>query len=206
METFKKETSVHEVSNLISLQGKISCPKYINHYYKDDKLILEMEKIEGDELFNIIDKLNDQESKIIGRNIIAELKKLRKLEMNIDYIVEDVLLGKLDFKNEEELNEIAISRIRNINLRNLCRKILPKNSRFVLSHGDFHLGNILVKKDLSIVIIDWANLNYLPEYWDPMKFFALFHSNSKMPTYIIEAMDSNPSAILCHKEIIISQF
>ena len=210
MKIYKKISSLQEVNNLIFIQNKISCPKYIQHYKENNQIILEMEWIEGQTLFNIMNtnKMSDTQNEKIVSNIIKEINKLRNLkynEININKTINDSIFNQLNFTNEKELNKIILSQIKNDNLYYICNKILPKNSKFFLSHGELFSENIIVKKDLSIVFTNWKNMTYLPEYWDYIKILIPCTSNNKIQQKIITKIKSKMNIlilILCFDLII----
>ncbi|SPQ24362.1 2ab2568c-04d2-425a-a7e4-b0fd733b6101 [Thermothielavioides terrestris] len=55
------------------------------------------------------------------------------------------------------------------------RDMLPDTARICLTHGDLHLGNILVARSpednrISLSgIVDWAQAGWYPEYWEYCK-------------------------------------
>lgn len=41
-----------------------------------------------------------------------------------------------------------------------------KGHRIVFTHGDLHPGNIIVKDDGTVVLLDWGLAGFWPEYWE----------------------------------------
>ncbi|KAI0388335.1 kinase-like protein [Xylariaceae sp. FL0594] len=41
-----------------------------------------------------------------------------------------------------------------------------RNHEIVFTHGDLNPSNILVRGDLTVVILDWATAGFYPEYWE----------------------------------------
>ncbi|KGO76608.1 Aminoglycoside phosphotransferase [Penicillium italicum] len=41
-----------------------------------------------------------------------------------------------------------------------------KNHKIVFTHGDLHPGNILVRADGTVVLLDWGSAGFWPEYWE----------------------------------------
>ncbi|KAJ2976468.1 hypothetical protein NUW58_g8081 [Xylaria curta] len=56
-----------------------------------------------------------------------------------------------------------------------------RDHEIVFTHGDLHAGNILVRDDLTVVIIDWGTAGFYPAYWEWYK--ATWHGPFK-PSFI----------------------
>ncbi|KAJ5622458.1 kinase-like domain-containing protein [Penicillium herquei] len=50
-----------------------------------------------------------------------------------------------------------------------------KNHKIVFTHGDLHPGNILVRADGTVVLLDWGLAGFWPEYWE---FYRAMHTAS----------------------------
>jgi hypothetical protein len=48
-----------------------------------------------------------------------------------------------------------------------------KNHKIVFTHGDLHAGNILVRTDGTVVLLDWGLAGFWPEYWE---FYRAMHN------------------------------
>ncbi|KAJ5945055.1 kinase-like domain-containing protein [Penicillium verrucosum] len=48
-----------------------------------------------------------------------------------------------------------------------------KNHKIVFTHGDLHPGNIIVRADGTVVLLDWGLAGFWPEYWELYR--ALFN-------------------------------
>ncbi|KAI9682610.1 MAG: hypothetical protein M1822_006908 [Bathelium mastoideum] len=59
-------------------------------------------------------------------------------------------------------------------LRRLVRSLT--NHEIVFTHGDLHGGNMLVRKDGTIVLLDWECAGYWPDYWEFNR--AMYHEAS----------------------------
>lgn len=66
------------------------------------------------------------------------------------------------FRTEDAFNEIPHHTA-------LPDAVHGSGHRVVSTHGDLHLGNILVKDGKFSGIIDWENAGWYPEYWDYTK-------------------------------------
>ncbi|KAI9656883.1 MAG: hypothetical protein M1821_003522 [Bathelium mastoideum] len=49
-------------------------------------------------------------------------------------------------------------------LRRLVRSLI--NHEIVFTHGDLHTGNMIVRADGTIVLLDWETAGYWPDYWE----------------------------------------
>ncbi|PLB41523.1 protein kinase-like protein [Aspergillus candidus] len=48
-----------------------------------------------------------------------------------------------------------------------------KNHKIVFTHGDLHSGNIVVRADGTVVLLDWGLAGFWPDYWE---FYRAMHS------------------------------
>ncbi|KAJ6191107.1 hypothetical protein N7519_001128 [Penicillium mononematosum] len=48
-----------------------------------------------------------------------------------------------------------------------------KNHKIVFTHGDLHPGNIIVRTDGTVVLVDWGSAGFWPEYWE---FYRALHN------------------------------
>lgn len=67
------------------------------------------------------------------------------------------------------------------------RPYLPDNAPIRFSHGDLHLGNIMVSDDASeprrvTSIIDWEEAGWYPEYWEYCKMALVVGEEHEMWT------------------------
>lgn len=53
---------------------------------------------------------------------------------------------------------------RNHQFRQVIRSL--KGHKTVLTHGDLNNANIIVRDDLSVVVLDWDTAGFFPEYWE----------------------------------------
>ncbi|KAI2678101.1 hypothetical protein CBS147355_5102 [Penicillium roqueforti] len=55
-----------------------------------------------------------------------------------------------------------------------------KNHKIVFTHGDLHAGNILVRADGTVVLLDWGLAGFWPEYWE---FYRVIHHSPWRPSW-----------------------
>ncbi|KAJ5466077.1 hypothetical protein N7530_009864 [Penicillium desertorum] len=48
-----------------------------------------------------------------------------------------------------------------------------KNHKILFTHGDLHPGNIIVRTDGTVVLVDWGSAGFWPEYWE---FYRALHN------------------------------
>jgi hypothetical protein len=90
--------------------------------------------------------------------------------------------------------------------RNWVASMMRTNHRILLTHGDLHPRNIMVRTDLdghlSVVVIDWEMGGYYPEYWEMLK--AL---NTRSVDDSSDWWDLLPSCILGYDyEVVLDRF
>ncbi|KAJ2770311.1 hypothetical protein IWQ57_002720 [Coemansia nantahalensis] len=212
----KSGTKVHlqEAYNLEYVQGKVACPKLYGYHQKGDEVFIEMEHIKGKTLRNIWPTLDDEQQQRVADNIIREMRRLHEFSNGESRTcgitggaIPDGLLGDMHFDDEKELNKyIGAKATYDDTIRALVRNLLPTNSRFCLSHGDLHSGNIMVKADMSVVFVDWATLGFLPEYWDAMKLFIIQNCGNTIPVAVAEQMYVDPKALAAHQLVVHTMF
>ncbi|KAE8327868.1 kinase-like domain-containing protein [Aspergillus sergii] len=66
----------------------------------------------------------------------------------------------LESENDPESNFWASEYILHQTVRGL------KGHKIVFTHGDLHEGNMLVRSDGTIVLLDWGLFGFWPEYWE----------------------------------------
>ncbi|KAJ5858877.1 hypothetical protein N7534_004154 [Penicillium rubens] len=49
-----------------------------------------------------------------------------------------------------------------------------KNHKILFTHGDLHPGNIIVRIDGTVVLVDWGSAGFWPEYWE---FYRALHNS-----------------------------
>lgn len=50
-----------------------------------------------------------------------------------------------------------------------------KNHKIVFTHGDLHPGNIIVRADGTVVLLDWGLAGFWPEYWEFYRAMHCYH-------------------------------
>ena len=154
-----KNLIVYSVVNNILISNKISAPKLISNYYKDN--MIEISDLGEKSFYDFIilkkNKINDY------KTLIKLIFKLQKIKLKKNYH-----LGKFKFKfqkytleslhKESDLffdwylkyflknkNIIKIKKLLRIELNEVYKKLNFKNDTFV--HRDFHISNIMIDKN-----------------------------------------------------------
>ncbi|GKZ37946.1 hypothetical protein AbraIFM66950_009809 [Aspergillus brasiliensis] len=60
------------------------------------------------------------------------------------------------------------------------RELNKINHSIVFTHGDLHYGNMLVRSDGTVVIVDWGLAGYWPDYWE---FYRAMFQNPWRPSW-----------------------
>ncbi|OJJ66781.1 hypothetical protein ASPBRDRAFT_662808 [Aspergillus brasiliensis CBS 101740] len=60
------------------------------------------------------------------------------------------------------------------------RELKKINHSIVFTHGDLHYGNMLVRSDGTVVIVDWGLAGYWPDYWE---FYRAMFQNPWRPSW-----------------------
>ncbi|KAJ2801966.1 hypothetical protein H4R21_002603 [Coemansia helicoidea] len=211
---YGRKVRLQEAYNLEYVQGKVACPKLYGYHQKGDDVFIEMEHIKGKTLSEIWSTLDDEQRQRVADNIIREVRRLHEFSNGDSRTcgitggaISDALLGDMHFDDEQELNKhIGAKATYNDTIRALVRNLLPTNSRFCLSHGDLHSGNIMVKADMSVVFVDWATLGFLPEYWDAMKLFLIPTRDKGTPLAVVERLHVDPKTLAAHQLVLHTMF
>ncbi|KAJ2775352.1 hypothetical protein IWQ56_000129 [Coemansia nantahalensis] len=209
-----RKVRVQEAYNLEYVQGKVACPKLYGYHQEGDVVSIEMEYIKGETLEDIWPTLDDEQRRRVADNVIREMRRLHEFS-NGDSRTCSITGGaifvpvmeEMHFEDEQELNKhIAAQVVYDKSICPLVHGLLPTNSRFCLSHGDLHADNIMVKEDMSVVFIDWANLGFLPEYWDAMKLFLIAPHKDDMSLWVVDPMRIDPKTLAAHQFVLMSKF
>ncbi|ODV57799.1 kinase-like protein [Ascoidea rubescens DSM 1968] len=202
-----KCTTLQEARNLEYVQNKVSCPKIYDYYTKDSKFYIEMEYIAGKTLYDILPELSEEQKQTVTDNIVNELNKLKEETSNeicgIDgTTIYGPLIDHMKFESEREFNKHISSYLKiDPRLVRFGELVLPTDSIICLRHGDLNCHNIIVKDDMSVVLIDWEYMAFLPEYWDLMKLFLVGPMDNEAPMLVFNT-SVNKKALLIYTLII----
>jgi len=93
-------------------------------------------------------------------------------------------------------NKDVESKLYNMEYINRQRVRALKGHEIVFTHGDLHPSNMLVRKDGTVVLLDWGSAGFWPEYWEYYRCMSAIpwkHSWDRevekfVPLYYIEHM------------------
>ncbi len=113
------------------------------------------------------------------------------------------------FKDNETKNLLELKGyINSIKLKNKAEIDIMEELNSLLDgdcicHGDFHLGNVLVKSDKNIIIIDFTNLCRGPWIYDAARTFYFLNKNdSSMANEYLRKMNISENDIIKYVSII----
>ncbi|KAK6603413.1 hypothetical protein H4I96_06181 [Botrytis cinerea] len=150
-------------------------------YWKDSKShFFMMEKIPGETLWTAGFHMSSEERQVIAKEVVQYLVQLRKFtstkpEAPDGSPIRDIQLGpneRVHYVTEDAEEWWARTEHRfNTKLeryRMNYKEEYPVRGPYVLTHGDLHATNIIVKDGHVTGIIDWEFGGYLPEWWEPI--------------------------------------
>lgn len=192
---------VKEIRLYENNQNNLILPKLVDSYVSYDYCLIVLEKINGKTLSNQRNNYNTHLSH--NRRLEIAKKVLNIKNININYELESNYSRKEKLDKYLEKSKKYISK--NIYLKiNSLYKILSKESKLVISHGDLIPTNIIIDKD-EVKFIDWEYISYMPEYYDLTNF--LLFSKVHHSLDILDELNANKKEvyidgiILCLKEI-----
>ncbi|TGO47453.1 hypothetical protein BCON_0277g00130 [Botryotinia convoluta] len=137
-----------------------------------------MEKIPGEMLWTAGMHMSYEEIEVIAKEVVQYLVQLRKFtstkpEAPDGSPIRDVQLGpkeRIHFVREDAEEWWARTEHRfkksHVAYRKNIKDEYPVKGPYVLTHGDLHATNIMVKDGHVTGIIDWEYGGYLPEWWE----------------------------------------
>lgn len=192
---------VKEIRLYENNQNNLILPKLVDSYVSYDYCLIVLEKINGKTLSNQRNNYNTHLSH--NRRLEIAKKVLNIKNININYELESNYSRKEKLDKYLEKSKKYISK--NIYLKiNSLYKILSKESKLVISHGDLIPTNMIIDKD-EVKFIDWEYISYMPEYYDLTNF--LLFSKVHHSLDILDELNANKKEvyidgiILCLKEI-----
>lgn len=164
----------------------VPVPRVLRAEKKDGTTNIEMELIKGDTLYDVWPTLSTAEKTSFAQQLGAILRDLRSLTGSYIGSVDNgpaVDVRRLTasggpFATECEFTEFLldnmVSRTPNV-FKDMLRRELStcKPHRIVLTHGDLHPRNIIVRDDRIVGLLDWEYAGWFPEHWEFIRFCRL---------------------------------
>ena len=166
----------------------IPIPKIYNAYHDKEtgRVRIVMERIEGERLDHIWDKLTDEEKEFIICQLQGYFAELRQIEGSYigsvdgnfceDQYFDDEPGQYGPYKDESEFVEGLVKAWSNGReddalIYSLCQMALNifKGHKVVMTHNDFDPRNILVQGSEVVAILDWEKSGFYPEFWEYCK-------------------------------------
>ncbi|KAJ5361097.1 kinase-like domain-containing protein [Penicillium brevicompactum] len=167
-----------EAMHLASTRTSIAVPKPINAYILDGVGYIVMSYEAGEPLEQYLDRVPkcDQDRTVQQlRNYVSQMRNITG-----DFIggvdgspcrdgIFEAGLGDYTkysygpYPNEASFNEGLVQALQDRLPKEFTVRTL-KNHKIVFTHGDLHTGNIIVRADGTVVLLDWGLAGFWPEY------------------------------------------
>ncbi|AEO63945.1 175c8d9f-837a-4ac4-a1c0-9063bd526075 [Thermothielavioides terrestris] len=170
-----------EAMRFVSAHTSIPIPRV----YDVGERHLTMEFIEGETLATAWDKLSAEDRLLVTRQLRDYVGQLRTFKSPDGLIcsfdggpaVDARRLCHVEggpFATEAAYNDFLVSDLlgKHASIRDMIRSQMRTDHEIVLSHGDLHDINIMVRPGAGVVaIVDWELAGYYPEYVDLVRLF-----------------------------------
>jgi len=161
-----RETSLDLFNYKVSILKKFSSlsdrlPKLIDASYIDEHQVLIFEWLEGQSILEVIDGINEEKQFALGQQAGKILRDIHKESAPGDTIewskrynekIDRVILSYQQGKHHFNGDSLLIDYIEN-------NRYLLNGIKNNLQHGDFHMGNMIVKED-ELFVIDLDRCDY----------------------------------------------
>lgn len=212
----KGSTTLQEAYSMMLVKENTTVPvPEIYACYKIGKVsYIVMQRIKGESLDHVVDKLDDNELKSVYDQLHSYVKELRRIGSDFYGRVDrtpfsDLLLfPKLDtvFTSYEDFVQYWISRYEKHIAPTSCMAmrsmLLSCPNTPVLVHGDLVPSNIMVDGSKIVAIIDWATAGFYPMSWEYLSAFMHDSRNRRTVNMILPHIHETPLEFMCYKEII----
>ena len=185
-----------EAMIFVSQKTSIVCPKVIAAYVLDDCGYIVMSYEKGQSLSRFWSQASDTDRRKVTEQLRRYVNDMRQIEENYigGFDRTECQAGEFmwdfdpnfkygPYKDEDEFNAGIIRALyrrtakeANISPESeLYRKTRRKEKQMITSHrdhkivfthGDLCPVNILIKPDMTVVILDWESAGFYPEYWE----------------------------------------
>ncbi|KNG88550.1 hypothetical protein ANOM_002715 [Aspergillus nomiae NRRL 13137] len=168
-----------EALHLVSKRTTIAVPKLLSAYILDGTGYIIMSYEHGTPFNQYWDNASEAEHQRILAQLTDYVQQMRAIESNF--------IGGLDhspcrdgvfeggygdyskysygpYELEQSFNEGMVQALRD----RLPAELLESenNPESMFTHGDLHEGNMLVRSDGTVVLLDWGLSGFWPEYWE----------------------------------------
>ncbi|CRL24950.1 Protein kinase-like domain [Penicillium camemberti] len=168
-----------EAMHLASTHTTIATPKLLSAYILDGVGYIVMSYERGESLAQYWDRVSKTEQNRVLEQLQDYVNQMREIPGDFiggldgspcrDGIFE---AGYGDYtsysygpsESEESFNEGIVQALRDQMRPKTVRGL--KNHKIVFTHGDLHPGNIIVRADGTVVLLDWGLAGFWPEYWE----------------------------------------
>ena len=152
------------------------------------------EKINGNTLYEIWYKLNDDERKQLVIKIVEIIRQFHLKEQNEYDFAKEMKNEIVNLKDKCDLDESLFN-----DLINICQKYFKQN-RFGIIHGDLHFDNFIYDKD-NLYLLDFERYKVAPIDYD----FKIFSKCTTLP-YLWASVKTDMQAVESDYENLIDMF
>lgn len=189
------QLSEAEAMDFVSKNTKVNVPKLIGAYTLDGVTCIMMERVEGEDFADFWERADDADKQQVLANLKDGIDSMRSVSADyvgcfgrmpfryaeFDGDARDCNHVYGPYADDAAFHEGLIDAwersfpsfngpveethyYQSYKFKQLIRSLA--GLRTVLTHGDLNSSNILVRKDLSVVILDWDTAGFMPEYWE----------------------------------------
>jgi aminoglycoside phosphotransferase len=180
---------LEEAANIqhIAKWTKIPVPEIVRVHASDHTLYIFMSFVRGTELQDLWPTMTTTEKNNIATQLKIYMTELRAVKPpspcffgspESRICIDSRVTSRLNVEqqrliaSEEEFNEFLMKDLKPYNsddYYNMLLSMARVDHKVVLTHGDFHPRNIIVKDMVVTAIIDWEFAGWYPEHWEFIK-------------------------------------
>ncbi|TEY71471.1 hypothetical protein BOTCAL_0092g00040 [Botryotinia calthae] len=121
-----------------------------------------MEKVPGETLWTAGFHMSSEELQVIAKEVVQYLVQLRKFTSTKPEAPDGSPIRDIQLGPKERLHYVTED------AEEWWAQEYPVKGPYVLTHGDLHATNIILKDGHVTSIIDWEFGGYLREWWEPI--------------------------------------
>jgi aminoglycoside phosphotransferase (APT) family kinase protein len=190
--------SKHEADMMNIVKEVVPVPNVFGCYTLGNETIIEMEYIEGEILQNILPNLTNEQKQLLTEDLKSIISRMRQLTSygTIGPVKNESLPISGVYESERHLNQNLLDKLdksmpqHNINL--IFSGALTEDHDIVMTHGDLHPKNIIVRDYRIVAILDWECAGFYPEYWEYTKTLSSIQWNNVWVPIIHQALNPYP--------------
>ena len=181
--------SLEEAANIhyIARWTKIPVPEIVRVHASDHTLYIFMSFIDGTELQDLWPTMITADKTTIANQLKLYMTELRSVELPSSWFfgsleshicIDSRVATRLNvaehrlISSEEEFNKFLMKDLKPYNsdhYYDMLLSMMRVDHKVVLTHGDFHPRNIIVKDMVITAIVDWEFAGWYPDHWEFIK-------------------------------------